>query len=160
MKSLAPLVEVVAVQPAGAPAMALSWRRGSVVQTDTIDTIADGVAGRCPITEVLEDLLVVVDDVVLVGEESIKCDYELGLESRLSRVTGTLVDQLGRHARRPVRILLGASGRMHAAFVCRSVPSHPVRLGSIEIIACAPHRVGWDHPNVAGHEPVASSSQE
>ena len=56
--------------------MALSWRRGSVVQTDTIDTIADGVAGRCPITEVLEDLLVVVDDVVLVGEESIKCDYE------------------------------------------------------------------------------------
>ena len=76
MKSLAPHVEVVAVQPAGAPAMALSWRRGSVVQTDTIDTISDGVAGRCPITEVLEDLLVVVDDVVLVGEESIKCDYE------------------------------------------------------------------------------------
>lgn len=46
--SLAPHVEVVAVEPTGAPAMALSWRRGSVVQTDTIDTIADGVAGRCP----------------------------------------------------------------------------------------------------------------
>jgi small subunit ribosomal protein S16 len=26
------------------------------------------------------------------------------------------------------------------------VPSHPGRLGSIEIIACAPHRVRWDHP--------------
>ena len=47
-KSLAPHVEVIAVQPTGAPAMALSWRRGSVVHTDTLDTIADGVAGRAP----------------------------------------------------------------------------------------------------------------
>jgi threonine dehydratase len=76
-KSLAPHVEVVAVQPTGAPAMALSWRRGSVVETDTIDTIADGVAGRCPIPEVLDDLLVVVDDVVLVSDESIKAGMRL-----------------------------------------------------------------------------------
>jgi hypothetical protein len=40
------------------------------------------------------------------------------------------------------------------------VPSHPVRLGSIEIIACAPHRVGWDHPNVAGLRTGATSLQE
>jgi threonine dehydratase len=52
--------------------MALSWRTRSVVSTDTIDTIADGVAGRHPIPEVLEDLLEVVDDVVLVEEDSIK----------------------------------------------------------------------------------------
>jgi threonine dehydratase len=76
-KSLAPNVEVIAVQPAGAPAMALSWRKGSVVQTDTIDTIADGVAGRCPIPEVLDDLLSVVDDVLLVGEDSIKTGMRL-----------------------------------------------------------------------------------
>ena len=57
--------------------MALSWRRGSVVETDTIDTIADGVAGRCPIPEVLDDLLVVVDDVVLVGEEAIVAGMRL-----------------------------------------------------------------------------------
>lgn len=61
-KSLAPHVEVVAVQPEGAPAMALSWRKGSVVETDTIDTIADGVAGRFPIPEVLDDLLCVIDE--------------------------------------------------------------------------------------------------
>jgi hypothetical protein len=36
------------VQPFGAPAMALSWRRGTMVETDRIETIADGVAGRCP----------------------------------------------------------------------------------------------------------------
>lgn len=76
-KALAPHVEVVGVQPAGAPAMALSWRRGAVVETETIDTIADGVAGRHPIPEVLGDLLVLLDDVVLVGEESIKAGMGL-----------------------------------------------------------------------------------
>jgi len=63
---------VIGIQPLGAPAMALSWRQGAVVQTERIETIADGVAGRCPIPQVLDDLLVVLDDVVLVGEESIK----------------------------------------------------------------------------------------
>ena len=65
-------VEVIGIQPLGAPAMALSWRQRSVVETDHIETIADGVAGRCPIPEVLNDLLVVLDDVVLVREDSIK----------------------------------------------------------------------------------------
>ena len=76
-KSLAPDVEVIAVQPQGAPAMALSWRAGTVVDSESIDTIADGVAGRYPIPEVLGDLLVVVDDVVLVREESIKAGMGL-----------------------------------------------------------------------------------
>jgi threonine dehydratase len=76
-KSLAPHVEVLAVQPESAPAMALSWRSGSIVESETIDTIADGVAGRFPIPEVLEDLLAVVDDVVLVEEESIKAGMRL-----------------------------------------------------------------------------------
>ncbi len=72
LRALAAPVEVIAVQPVGAPAMALSWRQGTVVETDRIETIADGVAGRCPIPEVLDDLLVLLDDVVLVREDSIK----------------------------------------------------------------------------------------
>ena len=70
-KCLAPQVEIVGVQPRRAPAMALSWRRGSVVETDRTDTIADGVAGRFPIPAVLDDLLVVADHVALVEEDSI-----------------------------------------------------------------------------------------
>jgi threonine dehydratase len=70
-RSLAEHVQVIGIQPIGAPAMALSWRQGAVVETDRVDTIADGVAGRCPIPEVLNDLLVVLDDVVLVREDSI-----------------------------------------------------------------------------------------
>lgn len=72
LHELSPGTEVIAVQPVGAPAMALSWRSGEVVNTDTIDTIADGVAGRHPIPEVLQDLLEVVDDVVLVSDDTIK----------------------------------------------------------------------------------------
>ncbi|RYJ22215.1 threonine dehydratase [Streptomyces sp. L-9-10] len=71
MKSLAPDVEVICVQPLGAPAMTHSWRRRRVVTTDSTDTIADGVAGRFPIPAVLDDLLLVADDAVLVQEASI-----------------------------------------------------------------------------------------
>jgi threonine dehydratase len=72
VRSLAGRAEVIGIQPIGAPAMALSWRQQTIVETDRIETIADGVAGRCPIPEVLEDLLVVLDDVMLVREDSIK----------------------------------------------------------------------------------------
>ena len=71
LKAHAPDVEVVCVQPLGAPAMTHSWHQRRVVNTDTIDTIADGVAGRRPIQAVLDDLLVVADDAVLVHEASI-----------------------------------------------------------------------------------------
>jgi threonine dehydratase len=77
VRSLAEDVEVIGIQPVGAPAMALSWRARTVIETDRIETIADGVAGRCPIPEVLDDLLVVLDDVVLVREESIKAGMRL-----------------------------------------------------------------------------------
>lgn len=72
MREISPRTEVIAVQPRGAPAMTQSWHRREVVTTDTIDTIADGVAGRFPIPEVLEDLLEIVDDAVLVSEDNIK----------------------------------------------------------------------------------------
>lgn len=72
LRSLADHAEVIGIQPAGTPAMARSWRQRTVVETDRIETIADGVAGRCPIPEVLDDVLIVLDDVMLVREDSIK----------------------------------------------------------------------------------------
>lgn len=71
MKALAPEVEVICVQPLGAPALTQSWRQRRVVTTDSTDTIADGVAGRRPIPAVLDDLLLVADDAVVVQESSI-----------------------------------------------------------------------------------------
>jgi threonine dehydratase len=71
LKARAPEVEVICIQPLGAPAMTLSWRQQRVVTTDSANTIADGVAGRRPIPAVLDDLLLVADDAVLVPEASI-----------------------------------------------------------------------------------------
>jgi threonine dehydratase len=71
LKALAPEVEVICVQPAGAPAMTHSWRQRRIVTTDSIDTIAEGVASGRPIPAVLDDLLLVADDALLVQESSI-----------------------------------------------------------------------------------------
>lgn len=86
-KYLSPATEVVCIQPRGAPAMALSWRKRSIVNTDRTDTIADGVAGRFPISAVLQDLLVVADHVPLVEEASIKAAMRL-----LHRCCGLVVE--------------------------------------------------------------------
>jgi len=80
VKALAPDVEVICVQPSGAPAMTLSWRQQRVVTTDSYDTIADGVAGRRPIPAVLDDLLLVADDAVLVEETSIVAGMRMLLD--------------------------------------------------------------------------------
>jgi threonine dehydratase len=117
VRALAERVKVVGIQPAGAPAMALSWRRGSVVETDRIDTIADGVAGRWPIREVLADLLVVLDDVMLVREDSIKRGMRLlaehaGLVVEPSAALGVaaVLEEPERFAgRRVTTILCGAN---------------------------------------------------
>ncbi|MET7570483.1 pyridoxal-phosphate dependent enzyme [Streptomyces sp. NPDC005492] len=80
LKELAPDVEVICVQPLGAPALTLSWRARRVVTTDLTDTIADGVAGRYPVPAVLDDLLLVADDAVLVQEASIIAGMRLLLD--------------------------------------------------------------------------------
>jgi threonine dehydratase len=123
LRSLAEHVEVIGIQPVGAPAMALSWRRRALVETDHMETIADGVAGRCPIAEVLEDLLVVLDDVVLVGEDSIKAGMRAlhahaGLVVEPSAALGiaALVEQPERFAGRRVTTVLCGSNVEPADF--------------------------------------------
>jgi threonine dehydratase len=122
-KSLAPEVEVVAVQPERAPAMALSWRSGRVVETESIDTIADGVAGRCPIPEVLDDLLVILDDVALVSEAAIKAGMQLlyqhaGLVVEPSAALGvaTLLEDRERFAGRRVATIVCGSNVVSSDF--------------------------------------------
>ena len=116
VRSLADNAVVIGIQPVGAPAMALSWRQGTVVETDRIETIADGVAGRCPIPEVLDDLLVVLDDVMLVRENSIKAGmralYEhAGLVVEPSAALGiaAILEQPERFAGRRVTTILCGS---------------------------------------------------
>jgi threonine dehydratase len=122
-KAIAPDVEVIGVQPAAAPALALSWQTGAVVNTETADTIADGVAGRFPIPEVLDDILVVLDDVVLVEEDSIKAGVRLlyqhaGLVSEPSAALGVaaILEDRERFAGRRVAAIICGSNVMTSDF--------------------------------------------
>ena len=71
MKDRSPGTRMIAVQAAGAPAMIESWRTGKLVAHDRIETIADGIGVRVPVPQALEDMDGLVDDAVLVGEDSI-----------------------------------------------------------------------------------------
>src|SRR3954468_16160802 len=130
-KALAPHVEVIGVQPAGAPALSLSWRARAVVNTETADTIADGVAGRFPIPEVLDDILVLLDDVVLVGEDSITAGMRLlyqhaGLVTEPSAALGVaaVLEDRERFAGRRVATIICGSNVMTSDFArwCCSPP--------------------------------------
>jgi threonine dehydratase len=122
LKTLKPGVEVICVQPRGAPAMTLSWHERRVVTTDSMNTIADGVAGRFPIPAVLDDLLRVADDAVLVEEASIVTGVrmlleEAGVVAEPSAALGVaaVIEDPGRFAgRHVVTIVCGGNADMDA----------------------------------------------
>jgi len=71
LRQAAPMTLVIGVQATGAPAMTLSWRARRPIETERVDTIADGIAARVPVTEALSLMLDVVDDMLLVDDPSI-----------------------------------------------------------------------------------------
>jgi len=70
-KERSPKTKIIAVQAAGAPAMIESWRKKTMVTYEHTKTIADGIAVRIPVPEALEDMNGIVDDAILVDEDSI-----------------------------------------------------------------------------------------
>ncbi len=70
-KSVAPDVKMIAVQAVGAPAMIESWQQGKVIEYASIATIADGIGVRLPIPEAVEDMKGLVDEAILVRDETI-----------------------------------------------------------------------------------------
>ncbi len=71
LRAARPETAVFTVQPQQAPALTRSYRARQVVASGPPRTIADGVAGRHTIPEVLADMLETVDDALLVEEASI-----------------------------------------------------------------------------------------
>lgn len=64
--------KIIGVVSKNAPAMALSIKQGHVVQTDTANTFADGVACRQPDAEAFEIIKNGVDHIVQVSDDEIK----------------------------------------------------------------------------------------
>jgi threonine dehydratase len=51
--------------------MTLSWRGRRPIETESADTIADGIAARVPVPEALNLMFEVVDEMLLVDEAEI-----------------------------------------------------------------------------------------
>ena len=70
VKAHQPDTRMIGVCASGAPAMERSWRAGQVQELERTETIADGIAVRMPFTEALVDLTGLVDDILLVEDET------------------------------------------------------------------------------------------
>jgi threonine dehydratase len=70
MKATRPDIHVTGVQASGAPAYYRSWHAGTVVTTDSADTIADGLATTRPTALNVAAMQTLVDEMVLVDEQA------------------------------------------------------------------------------------------
>ena len=68
-KQRSPKIKIIGVQAESAPSYFLSWKKGEAVETETCDTIADGLATRIPETANVHAIRELVDNVCLVSDE-------------------------------------------------------------------------------------------
>jgi threonine dehydratase len=68
MRRASPSTRVIGVVAEGAPAMELSWHAAKLVSTESIATIADGIAVRVPVASAVEEVRSAVDDVMHVSD--------------------------------------------------------------------------------------------
>jgi threonine dehydratase len=80
MKTVAPKVEIIAVQTENAPSVYRSWKSGKLESTETADTMADGLATRQAFELPLQILRDYIDDFILVSESEIKDAIRLYVE--------------------------------------------------------------------------------
>jgi threonine dehydratase len=62
-------MRVVGVQSERAPSYSLSWKAGRAIETESCDTIADGLATRTPVIANVHSIRELVDEAVLVSED-------------------------------------------------------------------------------------------
>ncbi len=70
-KILNPKVRIVGVQPNESPAVYRSWKAGKIVEVDSVNTVADGLAARKPLDLTFGIIKQYVDDILLVTEKEI-----------------------------------------------------------------------------------------
>ncbi|MDE0481864.1 MAG: threonine dehydratase [Candidatus Poribacteria bacterium] len=71
-KAINPNVKIIGVQAENAPAIYRSWKEGEHVETDSCNTIADGLATRVPFKLPFSIIKDGIHDIVTVNEEEIR----------------------------------------------------------------------------------------
>ncbi len=106
-KQVNPRVQIIGVQAEGAPAIANSFRRPEILSSESVRTIADGIAVRTPGTKTMEYINRYVDKIVTVSDAEIASSILLLLErskqvvepagaTSLAAVLGKKVDIAGK----------------------------------------------------------------
>ena len=127
IKQINPRVQIVGVQAEGAPAIAKSFKAKKKIVTDTVTTIADGIAVKAPGDKTIEIINKYADDVVTVSDAEISEAILLLLErtkqmvepagaSPLAAVLNNKVDVKGKKV---VCVLSG--GNIDVSFVNRII---------------------------------------
>ena len=78
-KAINPKVKVIGVQAENAPAVYRSWKTGQLVETDSSDTIADGLATRVPFSLPFSIIKKGIHDIVLLSEAELEEGIRLAL---------------------------------------------------------------------------------
>ena len=71
-KALNPRIRIIGVQAEGAQALYLSWKRGSIVSTNGIETAAEGLAAGQAYELPLKIFMEKLDDIILVTDDEMK----------------------------------------------------------------------------------------
>ncbi|MDO4286931.1 MAG: threonine ammonia-lyase [Eubacteriales bacterium] len=80
VKQINPRIQVIGVQAEGAPAIAQSYHQDSIHASDSVHTIADGIAVKCPGSKTMEHINAFVDDMMTVSDDEIASTILLLLE--------------------------------------------------------------------------------
>lgn len=149
LKALKPSVRVIGVQAAGAPAMYLSQRKGELVFTDSVRTIADGIAIKRPGKLNWELTQQFIDEIVLVDEEEIAQSILVLLERAKLMVEGAgavamaaLLSGKAAHVQGPVCVIL-SGGNIDVNILSRIIERGLVKAGRyVRLSTFVPDRPG------------------
>jgi threonine dehydratase len=149
LKALKPDVRIVGVQAAGAPAIYLSQKQGELVSTDSVRTIADGIAIKQPGKLNWELIRQYVDEVVLVSEEEIAQSILTLLERAKLMVEGAgavglaaLLGEKVKDVQGPVCVIL-SGGNIDVNILSRIIERGLVKAGRyVKLNTFVPDRPG------------------
>ena len=78
-QAINPCVRIIGVQAENAPAIYLSWKAGQHIETDSCNTVADGLATRVPFSLPFSIIKGGIHDIVLLSESELEEGIRLAL---------------------------------------------------------------------------------
>ena len=78
LKAKHPATKIIGIVAEKAPSMELSWQQNKIIETESANTIADGIAVRVPVPEAVFAMRYTVDEMLEVSEQDMIAAMRLG----------------------------------------------------------------------------------